>query len=288
MTVTSRQPVLQKINKNELDTLYLNKKLPIYKIARKFGFNNNFKIYELMKEFKIKTRDHSSALKGKPMLKKRAKLLSKQMSPEVAYLFGVIVGDGYLGKNYIHVTTSNFQFAQIIQQKFLKWSGLNSSIKYYRTGSGGFLWYVFLNSIEAVTLFKSLKLSSLKTRKQRANFVKGFADAEGSVVIYDNWRNTEQRFRKNYMVAIYNTNKKLMREIQNILDSLGIKSFLYKRFPKNSYSKKPNYELIISHKSIKKFSEIVNFNYPEKIEKLNKIVGGAYKNGTEEFRSIRG
>jgi intein/homing endonuclease len=264
----------QAIKKEELENLCLKQELPIYKIAEKYGFNHNFKIYELMKEFNIKTRNHSEALKGKPMIKKRAKLPSKKMTTNLAYLFGVIKGDGYIGKNFIHITTSNLTFTQILKQKIIKWCGLNCSIKNYKTGSGGFLWYVFLNSAEVVDLFKSLGLSSLKTNEEKANFVKGFADAEGSVTIFNDWNKNIQKYRKNYKVAIYNSDKELIQGVQNILSSLGIKSSIYKRLPKNTFGKKPKYELVISHKSVKRFSEIIGFEYPEKNEKLNKIIGG--------------
>lgn len=262
------------ISKVELENLYLKQKLPIQKIAQNYGYNHNFKIYELLKEFNIKIRNHSEALKGKPMTKKRSKLLSKKMSTNLAYLFGAIKGDGHIDKRFVHVTTCNFNFAKILKQKIIEWSGLNCSIKNYKTGSGGFLWYVFLNSIEAVDLFKSLSISSLTTNEEKSNFVRGFADAEGSVTIFNNWNNKYKKYRRNYKVAIYNSDKELIYGIQNLLFSLGINSSIYKRLPKNSFGKRIKYELVISHKSVKKFAEIIGFSYPEKAEKLNKIIGG--------------
>jgi len=209
MIESSGKTTPQVLKKEELENLYLKQKLPIYKIAKKSNFSHNFKIYELMNEFNIKTRNHSEALKGRPMIKKRSKLSSK-----------------------------------------------------------------ILNSIEAVTLFKSLDLSSLKTSEEKANFVKGFADAESSVTIFNNWDNKRLKYKRNYKIAIYNSDKDLIERVQSILSSLDIKSFLYKIFPKNNFGKKLKYELVISHKSLDRFAEIVGFNYPEKFEKLNKIIGG--------------
>ncbi|MFQ6119678.1 MAG: LAGLIDADG family homing endonuclease, partial [Methanosarcinales archaeon] len=265
------------ISRNELKNLYWNKKLTIRQVSKKFGFNYNFKIYRLMKEYNIPTRSHSETLKGRKMLKKRKKFNSKKMSPKLAYLFGVIKGDGHIAKNFIHITTSNYNFAKILREKLQSWSRLNVTIKNYKTGRGNVLWYVFLSSVEAVELFKSLKLLSLKTDEEKTSFIRGFADAEGSVVIFKNWDNKNKKYKRNYKVAMHNSDKVLIHGIQNLLFSLGIKSSIYQRVPKNSFGKSLRYELVISHKSMKRFSEIVSFNYPEKAEKLNKTIGGENK-----------
>lgn len=219
-------------------------------------------------------KHHTEETKKKISEKKSKKLISKSMSPELAYLFGVIKGDGHIAKNFIHITTSNQEFAQILKEKLKNWSGLNVTIKKYRTGNGNFLWYIFLNSIEAVKLFKFLDLSSLRTDEEIASFIRGVADAEGSVTIFKSFDKNRQKYKRNYKIVIYNSDKKLIEGIQKLLFFLGIRSFIYRILPKNSFGKNPKYELVISHKSMKRFSELVGFNYPEKMEKLNRLIGG--------------
>jgi hypothetical protein len=219
-------------------------------------------------------RHHTEETKRKISEKKSRKLLSKKMTPELAYLFGVIKGDGYFGKNFLHITTSDKEFAQVLKEKLQNWSGLNVIVKKYKTGSGGFLWYVFLNSTEAVKLFKSLNLSSLRTKEEKSSFIRGFADAEGSVTIFKNWDKKRKKYKRNYKITLYNSNKKLIRDVRKLLISLGIKSFVYKILPKNCFGKNLKYQLVISHKSMKKFSELVNFEHPEKKLKLIKLTGG--------------
>ena len=91
-------------------------------------------------------------------------------------------------------------------------------------------------------------------------FIRGFADAEGCV--------------KESQICIDSTSKRLAEQVQFMLNRIGIKATLSKGRNKTGY-KNSNISYRINIRavdSIKKYSELIGFNHPEKTLKLGQLL----------------
>jgi len=115
-------------------------------------------------------------------INKNAKILNE----DLAYILGVIKGDGYWRKRITPKRTSaqiglevkNLDFAKEFEKRLKKWSGIQP--KFWEK-NGKF--YVALYSIDAVNAAQriSLRKISNSSKKVKANFLRGLYDSEGGV-----------------------------------------------------------------------------------------------------------
>lgn len=209
--------------------------------------------------------------KLKKLHKKNTKeLKNTNITKDVAYLYGVIIGDGNISQRKIYIATIDKDFILLLKDMYDKWSGLVSTVKKYKNINGNYLWYVFFCSKRVAQFFDSLKIEDLKTKEQKASFLRGFMDAEGHITVYK----YKKKRKFNYRVGLDNTNKNLMLRIGHLLSELGIKYTLnYEDFKgRNHIGKLSVYRIVISHNSLIPFYNKIGFRMPRKRDKLVSLV----------------
>jgi len=121
---------------------------------------------------------------------------SKLLSPELAYVLGVIYGDGYFGPSQIGLGTIDQDFRDYFVKILTKWSGKKPSTT-QRLMKGTPYYECFLsfkNATEFVQFIvkKRVRLPQqiLDSKDERilSMFVKGFSDSEGSIVVSNSHR----------------------------------------------------------------------------------------------------
>jgi intein-encoded DNA endonuclease-like protein len=146
-------------------------------------------------------------------------------SEELAYVIGVKVGDGYVGKKsrvrkgynevMIGLKAKDKEFVEEFGRCLAKVLGRREIRPRYRRSSGR-----YVVEVGSKTLYELLKkpvdLERLKKYIERcercvAAFIRGFADSEGSV-------------DKNENIIIYNTDLRLLTYVKELLRRLGIES----------------------------------------------------------------
>jgi intein-encoded DNA endonuclease-like protein len=190
---------------------------------------------------------------------------SKKMSPEKAYVLGVICGDGYVSykDKYVMLETIDRLFINEFRRCLISVYGnifagtvkptcngkqrivicgsmMTEDIRRYLPEQGSHEWRVpadIDNSNSAC----------------RASFVRGFFDSEGSV-------------HKRHSMEIISTNLVALHQVADLIGSLDIKCG-------NITRGKNYYRLNISGmKNIVRFIEVVGTNIPRKAEKMNYLL----------------
>lgn len=206
------------------------------------------------------------------LLKSRLKepiLISNKFCPELAYILGVMIGDGFLQeyhkKNkhqyYCSLWVRDEEFALKFKKTLEKWSGLSTSIFVYhhKTFKQGFGYKVILHSKIIVKILqknkKNLKNIILNSSiKNQIAFLEGFYDSEGSVGINPSCR----------VVRLSNTNRKLLKLSSIILNKLKIKTH-------NGSDKNCKYLLIYGKGNFYKFHKLIHFSIKKKQERLEQL-----------------
>ncbi len=192
----------------------------------------------------------------------------RNMTPEFAYILGVMFGDGYnYGRNKAHATglgviDKDFRdkFAEIIE----KWSGKPPYLaEYIKRGRRYFICLLYSKAVgEFILSYRNLRcvppeVLNAKEKGIKIMFIRGFADSEGYV--------------GKYVIKISNKNTRLLMEIKDMLISLGFDSngLRIRKCTTNGV-----YELDISRKrNIKLYKENVGFSIRRKQEKIGAVPG---------------
>jgi hypothetical protein len=205
-----------------------------------------------------------------------------QMSPELAYILGVMLGDGSLTKRRIGLITIDKDFALNFKKKLEKWSGLKGRLyKYFNKQTyiykQGFCYSVFLNSRKARDFVKGLiyyrktqriywkylKKTSF-TKEQKIAFLQGLYDSEGCI--------------KTYRIDFSNTSYWLILLVKKHLNSLQIKPNISKG--KKVKDRLRNYRVdITGKKNIFRFHSLISFSIKRKQNALNEMIASYKKNG---------
>jgi len=103
-----------------------------------------------------------------------------------------------------------------------------------------------------------------KSKSEKIAYIRGFADADGTVGSYG-------RYNSGRRVALTNTNKDILLIIQKWLKEMGIKSKLETSIQKNPRWKQ-RYDLTIKDKNnLILFKDIIGFELPKKSMELKRI-----------------
>lgn len=209
---------------------------------------------------------------------KRLPESAKRLNEDLAYLLGVVYGDGHVSvkqrKVMLNVTDKDFslKFKETIE----KWSGFKARFftrnqkpnKYIKNRKMQYVSYI--DSVEAAIFLKNFDLNLLinSEDKIKSAFVKGFFDSEGTVF------NVEKRNTTG--LACFNTKYYLINLIKIILDSLDIHSSMHirKLYSFEGYITNKNYYILGIYKkeSILKYYKLIGFNINRKQERLVKQV----------------
>lgn len=191
-------------------------------------------------------------------------------SLSLAYILGVILGDGCVTKYYdkssygygyeVRLEVIDEDFADMFTEH-LKNIGLNPYryIRYRRDKSD---YCVKARSVVFYKWFHSLNLQDiynlLISEKQKSMFVRGFFDSDGHAT-----------FATSKQIGISNSNMNKLRFLQKLCRELGITSTIVKQKQKKKM-------LNIKTKYFKIFSEIIGSSINRKIHKLKMLGGVCY------------
>jgi intein/homing endonuclease len=193
-----------------------------------------------------------------------------KITPDLAYLFGVYLGDGYAGKHDFVLQTANYGFALNFRNTLFRVFNRKQKILKYK------LWVVSFGSNDFAKFLrdffenKNIIPEELLNAKNeiKANFLRGFFDSEGYISLH--------KIRLTQKI-----NTKYFKQIRKMCESLGIKCnkiYQYEKYENNclackhcKHKKCPCvYEIfsITGYNDIKKFSETIGFGIPSFQENL--------------------
>lgn len=206
---------------------------------------------------------------------------SKILSPNLAYVLGVIYGDGEVVNNQlIRLRAIDKDFVLAFKNSVENWVGFHASRIYEGKnnglGSKKKLWGVILSSREAASVLTNSDLDELLSadNKIKSSFLRGIFDSEGTVIAS---RLNRLRFATR-KVRLYSTNKNLLFLVRKLLKVFGIESGLYLQPKDRSHiGKKRVYSIQISNKkNLEVYLKYIGFNISRKQNNLRKIIG-SYK-----------
>jgi intein-encoded DNA endonuclease-like protein len=210
----------------------------------------------------------------KPKRLRKTKFLPKyarQLTPELAYILGVIKGDGCLCKSRRHslrgacfdyvlvLGVTDREFAEYFAKQVTKWSGFTLYMYVRRQLGKGpkDIFCVRLRSKDVYKFLNDFDLNKLKIASDEAKsqFLKGFYDSEGSV-------NTRSK-----MIHVGVVDKETILLVRSLLSSLGITfgGLLEKKLQKLTFY----YFIIASTQSLLLFRNLIGFSIERKQESLN-------------------
>ncbi|MBU3940386.1 MAG: hypothetical protein KKH88_00460 [Nanoarchaeota archaeon] len=187
-------------------------------------------------------------------------------------LCGYLAGDGSVSKysypnkskHYdIRFYPDKLEVAEIYVRTFLEVYKVKPRIKrdnnYFRVSIKNKIAYLDLTSImEFGTLSWRVPFSFFINEKAKANWLKGFFDAEAYV--------------GNRMIQLQSVNKGGLEDVKKLLEIFNIESKIYKYERKNK-NWNINYLLTIMKKdSRKRFLNEIGFNHKGKLDKLNNLL----------------
>ena len=247
--------------KEVLYDLYVNKGLSTYKIAEMYGVSYEAVRYWL-KKYGIPTRPAPGRVKPK-----------LDPSPELAYVLGVLYGDGTVSKcrwenkklrkkgyrYVIQLAVTDKVFAEEFM-KALEKLGLRPKMYFApRKPNEKMLgdptrakprWVVTAQSKEFYDFFTSLTIEKLEqiVKNYEQYFIRGFYESEGCVDISPN----------DYRIRIVNTDRELMEFVKRLLVRLGFNvSFYDQKYEWNGEKRKLYVIQIYGYQQVKKFFELV-------------------------------
>lgn len=205
-------------------------------------------------------------------------------SSELAYIIGVLIGDGSLYVNRRHygirLKVKDLEFAETFSRAMAK--TLNKKYVKPKLNKSN-MWVVTYSSKAFYTWYVEQTLETLKlfieySRKTVASFLKGLYDSEGNYNIYKSHKRKYKRIR------LFNNNLKLLKYVQYLLrkyfDIVARGPYINaragtERKMRNGNIIRTNYDnyLIAIHKKqhVEKFLDKIGFNISRKLELLQRI-----------------
>lgn len=199
-----------KISKVKLEDLYLNQKLSTNKIAKMFNLSDPERVRNLLIYYGILRRDS---------IEVRSIIVNLEPSNELAYVLGVMEGDGSItAKCTAKLGSIDKVFVDEFGKK-LKKLGFNVAYSFLEKSKLNPKWHdIFFaggSSTQFCKWYKSLSLEDIEklliTKKMELEFVRGFYESEG----HHSW--------KGY-ISIANSEKSLLESTQKILSKFSINS----------------------------------------------------------------
>jgi len=232
-------------------------------------------------------------------LEKKLNKKSKKLSDSLAYIYGVLIGDGYIEKSKrtyrIVLSVTDRDFANEFICKLKEWTGMEPklierNVTYDHTTKWGnrivgksHYYVVRLNSKQVVEFLNSKgsfrtynwnvpkDIKNCNRRKIICSFLRGLFDSDGYVAF-----SKRTRF---VGIQIFNTGG--LKEVQELLRRIGIKS----RIKQNTTQKLKNMHFLITsdRQSLEIFSTKISFSIKRKRESLKKLLQSY--SGREVYKS---
>jgi hypothetical protein len=208
------------ISKKLLEKLYWNENYSTWQIARKLGFKNSKNIIWRMKTYGIPIRTRSEAfLLNHPTRKKFIPRWDKKLS----YVIGSVLGDGCVMKYTVRLRTTTLEFNKSFEKTL---NEINVKCKTIYSGERE-KWNTYVCSVEFANFFNNLSLKTIEKnifgdKDMMVGFIRGFFESEGSA---KKWYNS-------VCVCMANTDLKLLKLIEKMINKLGYKTSIYANFDK--------------------------------------------------------
>ncbi len=202
---------------------------------------------------------------------------NEKLTKELAYVLGVINGDGHVSQRRIILSAIDKDFVKNFKNNLDKWSRYSSRF-FSRTiktddkiRNRKIQWVCYLDSVKIEGFIKNFDYNNLKDINHKIQFIKGFFDSEGS-------------FSKDYELIAYNKDYAKLKLISGFLFDLGldnriktytvkninnelIKYHYLKVFGKARYLfyQKIGFSIQRKHKRLKTWAQTIGFKYKEEI-----------------------
>lgn len=290
------------LNKNIKKRRYTVNSLEVYKAAISLRKEKGFGTEKILRHFKTTGLNTSPrSIDGwiynnkEPFLQKivsQIKVQSKNLTPEKAYVLGVLCGDGYISTGYrIGLKVIDKEFAEYFKNCLENVYGIKCSITERIIKPTNFCVYpknMFVISLVSKLAVEDLQRDcnhSFKTREWRvpeqikesskdiqSAFIRGFVDSEGCV-----------KFRKGRgEVTMWSINKEGLNEIYEILVNIfGLWATFGSRFSDNTI----HYIGISNYNSLNLFCEEIGFTIKRKQDLLKQLVGSYRRKGLKKHSS---
>ncbi|MFH1823445.1 MAG: LAGLIDADG family homing endonuclease [archaeon] len=203
----------------------------------------------------------------------------KKLTNELAYILGVILGDGYCyikkskrrtnGVIGLHVKDKDF--ADEFKKILYRWCLIKPK-KHF--GERGYI--VGLYSIDCARIILNYDINKIikSSLKKKSLFLKGLFDSEGAVI----GLNLQKRQFAKRWIHFSNSNKEIIKIVEILLKDFKINFKLKSRGHSGFGSKRLQYEIIFYGKdNLKKFFKSIGFSIKRKQQLLLKILN-SYNN----------
>jgi len=213
---------------------------------------------------KDKVRIERLIMEGKRAREKRTKKIpSKILNEDLAYILGVMIGDGTVDGNSTMLWTIDKDFALTFKRVLERWSGYKCKLykdirpKYKQ----GFCWVVRLYSKRIRNFLKNFDITKILTSQKdiQASFLRGFYDSEGGFCPI------------NRVVRCYNTDINKINLIKELLTKLGI-SFGKIIVKKSNNNRKEQYIIPIYKEKTINFLNKIGFSIQRKQQPIENYV----------------
>lgn len=249
---------MKRPSKCDIEDMYWRKGFSITEIATFYGVSDST-IWRWMEYYGIRRRSLSEAdilmykLHPERVMqnqKKPEKGFDKSPSPSLAYILGVMLGDGCVyKKSYrVRLLVKSFEFAQKFAENLSK-VGMKPHLTMVRRknkhGTYSQYWYVYVSRKAFCVWYSSLDLKSIREwiRGYEQYFVCGFYESEGYI---------GYGYGLNQCVIISNNNRDLLLMIKEIMETWDLKPTL-----RNNTS--TNFILCLyGTKNVRKFISMIN------------------------------
>ena len=243
---------------------------PYYISKKRIKWSNSEKNKERIKNLNYITQPKAVKISAQ-LRTKRLPESAKNLSQELAYILGVLYGDGHISIKQRRVILSviDKDFALEFRNTIEKWSSFKSrfytrNIKTNNKIKNRKIQYAcYIDSIEANKFLKYFDINLLNNSNNhiKVNFLRGFFDSEGHI------SNSNE-------IIIYNSNYNLSIFVSNLLKSLNIKNKIRSTTNLNNLTNKMltmhNIKILIDGKE--SFAKKISSSLKRKQEKLAKFI----------------
>jgi intein-encoded DNA endonuclease-like protein len=201
---------------------------------------------------------------------KRLPSKAKNLAADLAYILGVIKGDGCVSvaQRRVILSATDKDFVSEFKRALENWSEFSARfysrdikkpvyIKNRKTQ-----WVSYIDSKDAAEFLADFDVHKIQTSSAeiKCAFLKGLFDSEGSV--------------SKDSVIFYNSNFRIIELVYNLLTDLGIEPKINHYKAKSLSGKEISYSRVCIYKkdSLRKFANLVGFSIVRKADKLRALV----------------
>ncbi len=257
--------------------------LSSWAIANKFNIDHKTVLHHL-KRLNIKRRNRSNAAKegvkaGRIIIKKNIIPKNLKLNEDLAYILGVLIGDGYMNynnkfRNYnIGLSAVDKEFIEEFKRVLYNYFKIKSTDEFRKSKIKNWndQYITRLCSKEACDFINSIgqfkkenwkvpEVIKIADDNIKCAYIRGFFDSEGEI---------DKRIGR---VGATSMNLDGLKEVKNLLESLGIRSTIIKKKDTRPNTSQKYILRIHDKNSINLFKEMIGFTIERKQQILEKFV----------------